>query len=175
MTAPWRLLLLLAEGVAAGAVLGVAIVWPPVSQPVLADGVIVLAGDGSRIPIAVGLVERGVASTLVVAGKPDTASGVELCELPQPYEVVCLRPTPDNTRTEARAAAQLAQDRDWQSVVLVTSKYHLARAGLHLRRCFGGTVHTYGESPPYGAGFARRQIVHEWMGLVNATVLARGC
>lgn len=175
MIAPWRLLLLLAEGVAAGAVLGVAVIWPPVSQPAPADAVVVLAGDGSRVPIAVGLMERGLAPTLVLAGRPDTAAGIDLCERPQPYEVVCLRPSPDNTRTEAQSTARLAGDRNWRSVVLVTSKYHLTRAGLHLRRCFDGTVGTYGEPPPYGPGFARRQIVHEWLGLVHATVLARGC
>jgi uncharacterized SAM-binding protein YcdF (DUF218 family) len=172
---PWRLLLLLAEGLAAGAVLGVAVVWPPVSEPAPADAVVVLAGDGSRVPIAVGLMERGVAATLVFAGQPDVTADEELCRLPQPFEVVCLRPSPDNTRTEARATAELAEDRDWQSVVLVTSRYHLARAGLHLRRCFDGAVETYGEPPPYGPGFARRQIVHEWLALVHATVLARGC
>ncbi|HUR23073.1 MAG TPA: YdcF family protein [Acidimicrobiales bacterium] len=169
------MLLLLAEGVAAGAVLAVAIVWPAVPRPAPADAIVVLSGDGSRVAIAVGLMGRGVAPTLVFVGHPDIAAAEDLCRLPQPYEVVCLTPSPDNTRIEARATAQLARQREWRSVMLVTSKYHLARARLHLRRCFGGTIETYGHSPPYGAAFARRQIVHEWLGLVHATVLARGC
>jgi hypothetical protein len=175
LTAARRLLLLLAEGVAAAGVVGVAVVWPPLSTPARADAVVVLSGDGSRVPLAVRLIEEGVAPTLVFAGQPDVVAVMDLCRLPQPYEVVCLRPDPDNTRNEARAAGQLAEDRGWSAVVLVSSRYHLARAGLHLRRCFGGTVSLVGEAPPYGAGFSRRQIAHEWLGLVHASVLDRGC
>ncbi|MDQ3896136.1 MAG: YdcF family protein [Actinomycetota bacterium] len=175
MTATRQVLLLLAEALAAGGVLGMAVVWPPMSVPARADAVVVLSGDGSRVPPALRLMDRGVAPTLVVAGEPDIAAAVDLCRLPQPYEVVCLRPSPDDTRTEAQATARLARDRGWGSVVLVTSKFHIARARLHLRRCFDGSVSTFGRYPPYGLDFARRQIVHEWLGLVHASVLARGC
>ena len=152
-----------------------AVAWPPLSLPAGADAVVVLSGDGSRVPLALRLMEQGVAPTLVFAGKPDVRAVIDLCRVPQVYEVVCLSPNPDNTRTEAQAVGRLAEDRRWGSLVVVSSRYHLARAGLHLRRCFGGTVSMVGDVPPYGGDFARRQIAHEWLGLVHASVLTRGC
>jgi uncharacterized SAM-binding protein YcdF (DUF218 family) len=174
LTGARRAGLLIIEVLAAAAVLGMAVVWPPVSQPTSADAIVLLSGDGSRVPVAVGLMERGVAPTLVFAGQPDTTQGLDLCR-GAPFEVICLRPEPDNTRTESRAAARLAGERGWRSLVLVTSKFHMARARLHLKRCFPGSVEMVGGYPPYGWEFARRLIVHEWVGLVHASVLARGC
>ena len=176
MTAARHAALLVVEVLAAGAVLGVAVVWPPVSEPADADAVVLLSGDGARLPVALGLMERGVAPTLVFLGQPDIQEVIDLCRgTSSPFEVLCVRPDPDNTRTEARAASELAVARGWRSLVLVTSKLHIARARLHLTRCFTGTVDTVGEYPPYGQNFVRRQVVHEWLGLVHASLLARGC
>ena len=172
MIAARQIFRLVAEGLAAGGVLGVAVVWPPVSKVPPADAVVLLAGDGARLPPALRLMERKVAPTLVVAGEPDVVEVIELCRQPQPFEVVCLRRTPDNTRTEAQAAGQLAEDRRWRALVVVTSKFHIARAGLHFRRCFDGVVATSGEYP---LRFAGRQVMHEWLGLVHASLLSRGC
>ena len=166
---------LVAEGLAAGGVLGVAVVWPPVSEVPPADAVVLLAGDGARMPVALGLMDRKVAPTLVVAGEPDIQEVIDLCRRPQPFEVVCLRRTPDNTRTEAQATGQLAEERRWQALVVVTSKFHITRARLHFRRCFDGVVATSGEYPAYGWRFSGRQVLHEWLGLVHASVFARGC
>lgn len=175
MTAVRQAAVLLAEALAAGGLLGLAVVWPPVQQPARADVVVMLSGDGARLPLALRLMERRVASTLVVVGQPDTLSVESVCRAPQPFEVVCLRPTPDNTRTEARATGQLAGQRHWRTMVVVTSRFHAVRARMLFNRCFGGTVDAVGDYPPYGWEFARRAIAHEWLALVHATVFARGC
>lgn len=160
---------------ASGAVLAWMVIWPPTTVPVAADAVVLLSGDGGRLPEALRLMDLEVAPTLVFVGEPDILAVVDLCRDAQQFEVVCLKPSPDTTQTEAQATGELARSRRWKSIVLVTSRYHLTRARLLFKRCFDGTVHTVGDPPGYGPAFARRQIVHEWLGLVHATVLARGC
>lgn len=175
MTAVRHAAVLLAEALAAGGLLGLAVVWPPVHQPDRADAVVLLSGDGARLPLALRLMERRVSSTLVFVGQPDTLAVDNLCRTSQSFEVVCLRPMPDNTRTEARATGRLARQRRWSSMVVVTSRFHVVRARMLFDRCFGGTVEAVGEYPHYGSEFARRAAVHEWLGLVHATLFARGC
>ena len=149
----------------------------PVSdRPEQADAVVVLSGDhGERLPEGLRLVEAGVAPTLVLDGEPDMAQVIELCREPQPFEVVCLRPNPDSTRAEARAAAALARARGWRRIVVVTTTHHLARAGLLFRRCFAGEVSLVGADPPYGWRMSARQVVYEWLKAVHVTALGRGC
>ncbi|HWC12694.1 MAG TPA: YdcF family protein [Acidimicrobiales bacterium] len=151
-------------------------VWPRSSYPTRADAVIVPSGDhGERLAAALRLIREGVTRVLVLDGSPDFAEVFRLCGEPQPFEVICLRPDPDNTRGEARAAGQLAAQRGWKSVVLVTTTHHLTRAGLLFSRCIDGKVHTVGAAPPYGWRMSLRQIPREWLGLAHAGVLARSC
>ena len=133
-------LVVLAEAIAAGAVLGTAVLFPPVREVPHPDAIVVLSGDGTRVPRAVDRMERGMARTLVFVGQPDTADGAALCTDPQPFEVVCLRPSPDNTRNEARAASRLASERGWTRLLVVTTRFHVARTRLHFNRCFYGSV-----------------------------------
>lgn len=172
MAAVMRLAALVA---AAAAVVGSMVVWPVQRLPESADAVVLLSGDGGRLPGALRLMEQRVAPTLVFVGRPDIPAVAELCTGSHPFEVVCLRPSPDTTRTEARAAGELARSRDWESIVVVTSRFHGTRARLLFRRCFAGTVEVVGDPPGYGAHFARRQITHEWLGLVHASIFSRGC
>ncbi len=151
------------------------VVWPSIHQPAHADAVVLLSGDGARLPVALRLMDKGVAKTLVFVGQPDILSVVAICTDPQVFEVVCLRPDPDNTRAEAQVAGQLATTRHWKKMVVVTSRLHVTRARLLFRRCFDGDIVAVGDLPRYGAKFAVRGAIHEWLGLVQATVLARAC
>lgn len=147
-------------------------VWPESSSPTSADAVIVLSGDyGERLARGLALVHAGVSSTLVLDGEPDSQQVLDLCKGGQAFEVICLRPRPDSTRYEARAAAQLAADRNWSKVAVVTSTAHLTRAGVLFRRCLkGSVVMVEGRLRP-----TVRFLVHEWLGLGDAVVLARSC
>ena len=139
-------------------------VWPITGESTRADAVIVLSGDhGERLARAMELIERGVTSTLVLDGTPDSAEHVDLCKGRQVFEVVCLQPDPDNTREEARAAGRLAERRAWKSVVVSTSTFHVTRATLLFRRCVNGKVTAVAGDPPYGGMRLARAVVREWL------------
>lgn len=146
--------------------------WPASDSPRQVDAVVVLSGDrGERLARGLALVRAGVSSTLVLDGAPDSQLVLELCEGGQPFEVVCLRPEPDSTRYEARAAARLASERGWRSVAVVTTTAHLTRAGVLFRRCMDTSVlMVEGRRWP-----SLELVVHEWLGLGQALLLARGC
>ncbi len=167
--------ILVVELLGVAAWLGVAVVWPPIDPPPRSDVVVLLSGDGARLPVAMRLMERKVAATLAFVGTPDTGAVRDLCVLPQAFEVVCLRPSPDSTRTEAQATARLARLRGWRSMIVVTSRFHAMRARMLFRRCFDGRVEVVGEYPHYGWEFTRQAIAHEWLGLLHASLFARGC
>ncbi|MDQ4068157.1 MAG: YdcF family protein [Actinomycetota bacterium] len=151
-------------------------VWPPRDGVKRADAVMVLSGDhGERLAKGLSLMEEGVAPTLVLNGTPDLAQVLELCRGGQPFEVVCLRPDPDSTRAEARAAGRLASERRWDEVVVVTTKYHVTRARLLFSRCIDGKVKMVGATPPYGRRMRAHQVFREWLAVGYSISLARGC
>ncbi len=151
-------------------------VWPPTSRPDEADAVVVLSGDhGERLTLALGMLDRGVARVLVLDGTPDYPSWVELCENKRAFEVVCLRPEPDSTRAEARAAGRLAAERRWRRVVVVTTTHHVVRSALLFRRCFQSEVNIVAadHSLPWRVKLGR--IGREWLKLGHVITLGRGC
>jgi uncharacterized SAM-binding protein YcdF (DUF218 family) len=139
-----------------------------------ADAVIVLAGQPARLAGALELVERGVAPVLVISDglDPRWTQANRLCRFGDPRRIVCLRPDPYSTRGEARLAARLARERGWDSLVVVTSRFHLFRARLLFERCFHGQLAFVGVDSsrlhlPLAIGL-------EWLKLAVATV-RRGC
>jgi uncharacterized SAM-binding protein YcdF (DUF218 family) len=122
--------------------------WPPRHVPEHADAVVVLAGArGPRLTRGLALVRRGVAPVLAVsdAWSPTWVEANRLCGgRPAPARVLCFHPVPYSTRGEARAVARLAADHGWTSVLVVTSRYHIIRAGILFDRCHDGTVYTAG-------------------------------
>lgn len=123
-------------------------VWPPQHVPGHADAVVVLAGARDpRLEGGLALVRRGVAPVLVVSDGWGLAwvEANRLCAGRRaPAHVLCFRPEPYSTRGEARGFARLAAAHGWHSVVVVTSRYHIARARILFERCFKGRVYTEG-------------------------------
>ncbi len=115
-----------------------------------ADAVMVLAGQKSRLPVAVELVSRGVAPVLVISDglNPNWPEANRLCRDRDPERVVCIRPDPYSTQGEARLAGRLARERDWDSLVVVSSRFHLLRARQILERCFRGELDLVGAPNP---------------------------
>jgi uncharacterized SAM-binding protein YcdF (DUF218 family) len=145
-------------------------VWPASSTPAHADAVVVLAGgSGERLDRGLELIERGVASNLVVSTGPD-----DLCGERHDFAVYCFLPDPDDTRGEAEGVGRIAEREGWDHLVLVTSDYHATRARLLVERCFPGTLDVSAarsDRDPFDLLLA---IGHEWGGLAEAA-LHRDC
>lgn len=141
---------------------------------VRADAVVVLAGSTKRLPVALALMRRGAAPTLVVSDglEPRNQRAVRTCTTPQAFAVVCPKPDPYSTRGEARMIAALASERGWRSVVVVTSRFHLLRARLLVERCFPGRVAMVGA--PLEAWRLPFVIALEWGKLARAEAI-RSC
>lgn len=144
--------------------------------PERADAVVVLAGSASRLPVALDLIERGVAPVLVVSdpeGRRDDDRR-DLCAAgSDEYELICVLPDPYSTRGEARMVARLASERGWESIVVVTSRFHLFRAKRLFERCFGGEVALVGS--PVSWWYRPIAVASEWAKLAVAETFRRGC
>jgi len=151
-------------------------VWPA-SNVKTADAVVILSGDsGDRMAGALGLMRSRIAPVLIHAGTPDSPFVDSLCSHPnQPFEVVCVRPDPDNTRAEAKAVATLARRRGWRSIIVVTSNFHATRAGITFRRCFDGAVYVVPTRPDLGRRHILRQLPGEWLRVSYLTLVHRRC
>ena len=125
-----------------------AFVFPAEDAPEPVDAVVVLGGRGGNAVIDAGLdlARSGYSSQVVLS----TAFGgntrpENLCARPDGMDggaiaVDCMDPDPPDTRGEARALAALVDERGWDSVLVVTSTYHVTRARVILDRCLPGDV-----------------------------------
>jgi uncharacterized SAM-binding protein YcdF (DUF218 family) len=115
-------------------------VAPDVAAAGEVDAVVALVGDPGRLAPAAELAEDSGA-TLVISQRTRASAfyGVgdrrERCAAATGDGVVCFVSQPYATRGEARAVDRLAAARGWDHVAVVTSRYHLRRAGLLVRQC----------------------------------------
>ena len=116
-------------------------VWTPFAneQPRRVDAIVVLAGSRTRLPVALELFHRRVAPALAVSEDAHDKRRRRLCRQP-PRGVVCFLAAPYSTQGEARAVARLARERDWHSLAVVSSRFHLFRVRLLFRRCTGARI-----------------------------------
>lgn len=108
-------------------------------------------------------------------GEPDTKQDNDLCAGGQPFEVICLRPRPDNTAAEARAATALSARRGWRTLIVVTTRDHVLRSRIRFHRCFKGTLGVQGASLAAGTVIQLQALVHEVLGNFNVALFDRGC
>jgi uncharacterized SAM-binding protein YcdF (DUF218 family) len=149
-----RRLILVAAVLAAAWLVACAVlfVWPSAaSSPTSGDAIVVLSGGrNSRLDPALRLVRRGVAPVLVIsspAQDPKWLTAKRLCAhgmLDGTIPVLCFEANPYSTEGEAKAIARLAQAHGWRHVIVVTSTYHVTRAGMLVRRCYAGHVSMVG-------------------------------
>ena len=147
-------------------------VWPAQGMPSHVSAIVMLAGPGERLPVALRLARERRAPTLVVStgqhgygGRcPAAVRGVKL---------ICFEPDPGNTRGEAEFTGRLAKRYHWASMVLVTGTEQDTRARILMKRCFDGSVYVVTGSLPLH--YWPFQIVYEWGALLKALVVQRGC
>ena len=105
-----------------------------------ADAIVVLAGqhDG-REQYGFQLLRDGLAPVLLMSDPyPSSDSAMKrACETRvDKAEVLCKRPPELTTRGEAILTRQLADERGWRTVIVVSWRYHLPRARLIFEQCF---------------------------------------
>jgi len=168
------LLLALAAWLAACAFL---FLWPRQDSPRRADAVVVLSGDRDfRLPRALELMEGRVASTLVISDgrDPKWPQASRLCRSGGGgFRVVCFHPDPYSTTGEAAAVGKLARERGWDSLVVVTSTFHLFRARMLFERCFSGDVGAVGAR--YKWQYLPQALFTETGKLAHALTVQRNC
>jgi uncharacterized SAM-binding protein YcdF (DUF218 family) len=113
-----------------------------------ADALLVLGNDnfyGDRASRATELFRQGLAPVVVASGKrlrpgADVATLVEhdLIERGVPKEsIVRFAHDADNTREEAEGLLRMVTERNWKSVIVVTSNYHTRRTRYVFEKVFG--------------------------------------
>jgi uncharacterized SAM-binding protein YcdF (DUF218 family) len=164
-------------------------VWPDTVAPAdlePADAVVMfVGGSGERFDQALALMEAGLAPVLVVPNGHNVrrAQAEGLCggdgdsdgDIDLDFEVLCPVPDPITTQGEARAIGRVAAERGWESVIAVTSTYHIARAELVLGRCFPGRIQAVGAEPDIDRDLWRRLVRHELLGHAAFRTVFRGC
>lgn len=147
-------------------------VWPAQGMPAHVSVVLVLAGPGVRLPVALQLAREHRAPVLVVS-QGQHGYGGPCPPKPSGVELICFDPDPGNTRGEAEYFGLLARRYHWNSVTLVTTSAQDTRARILVRRCFAGSV--YVVTAPLPAGSWPYQIAYEWGALLKALLVYRAC
>jgi uncharacterized SAM-binding protein YcdF (DUF218 family) len=148
------------------------IVWPAQGMPARVSAIVVLAGRGDRLAVALQLAREHRASVLVVSQGWEGYGGA--CPpMMSDMKVICFDPNPGNTRGEAEVVGRLAMRYRWSSLVLVTSAGQDTRARIIMGRCFGGSVYVVTASLPWSQW--PYEIVYGWGALIKALTLNRAC
>ena len=139
------------------------------------DAVIMLGGAASeRLPVAQQL-QGELEAPVLVLSHTDTlgnAAADDLCNsaaFPRPG-LVCFRPTGMDTRSEAAIIADLAAANGWTSVAVVTSSYHVTRAGRLIGQCTTADVQMVASHPALSPGQWLVRFVIETGGLIDVSL-----
>jgi uncharacterized SAM-binding protein YcdF (DUF218 family) len=155
-----------------GLVTGRLFVWPAQGMSASVSAIVMLAGPGNRLPVALQLARERRAPVLVVSRGWRGYGGP--CPSPIPgMKLICFDPDPGNTRGEAEALGRLAKQFRWSSVVLVTTRTQDTRARMMVERCFGGSI--YVVTAPMPMRSWPYQIAYGWGALLKALIVYRAC
>jgi uncharacterized SAM-binding protein YcdF (DUF218 family) len=148
------------------------LVWPPQGMPARVDAIVLMAGPGDRMGLAMQLARERRAPVLLVSQGQHGYGGPCPAAVPG-VKIICFDPDPGNTRGEAEFASRLAKRYGWRSVVLVTTAEQDARARLMMGRCYDGSIYAVTASQPWTQ--LPYQIAYGWGALLKALLLVRGC
>ena len=147
-------------------------IWPTTGMPARVDAIVVPGGPGQRVRAAERLAGQGRARYLVISqGQyvPPDLCGTHI----DTALVICFQPSPATTQGEAEAAARLAEQYDWHSIVLLTTPDQTWRAELRFRRCYSGSI--YGVTTPLPLSMWPLQIAYQWAATAKAELVNRSC
>ncbi|MGO4145623.1 YdcF family protein [Paenarthrobacter sp. YAF11_1] len=147
---------------------------PPQATPHRTDAIVVLGGmSKERLPVAQKLQQKLDIPVLVISttGLAGNAEGDALCqEESGDSDLVCFQPSPLNTRGEAEVLRALIAEHGWKSVTVVTSDYHVMRAGTLIGQCTSAEVQMVGSQPDLSAGSWLDRFVVETGGLIDTWI-----
>ena len=148
------------------------LVRPAQGAPGQVSAIVLLAGPGDRIPVALDLADSHRAPVLVVSQGYE-GYGAPCPPRPSEVTLICFDPDPPTTRGEAEYIRRLARQHHWTSVVVVTSRPQATRARLLVERCFAGQVYiATGPLPLHAWPY---QLAYGWAALLKALVWYRAC
>lgn len=142
--------------------------------PVRTDAVIMLGGaSAERLPVAQRLKESLDIPVLVVShtNTPGNTSADALCTdeaFGFDGALLCLNLDEKDTRGEARAIGNLVAAKGWTSITVVTSRYHVTRAGVLIRQCTTADVNLIGSTPDFNLKQWVDRFVVETGGLLDS-------
>jgi hypothetical protein len=148
------------------------LIWPVQGSPDRVDAVVMLAGPGNRLPVALQLAREHRAPVLVVSRGWMGYGGP--CPPPVPgVRTICFDPDPGDTRGEAEYVGRLAREHRWRSLIVVATRSQAVRAQLLVGRCFSGQTYVATAAIPWDNW--PYQLAYGWGALLKATLLARSC
>lgn len=143
-------------------------------SPKKADAVVMLGGASKERLLEAMLLRAEIDAPYLVLSHTDTpgnASADEYCKNHSNKaiypDIICFTPDPLNTRGEADAIGLLATKNQWSSIVVVTSKYHVARSERLLNQCTPSKVQMVGTDPQFTPLQWLRRFVIETGGLLT--------
>ena len=156
------------------------ILFPSQGTPTRSDAIMVLGpADNGRLDFARSLVADGYSDTIIVSADANggrlSRENIRICNEPRSFRVICKQPSPFTTQGEVALLQSVFDEREWQSVIVVTGTMHVARAQLYLDRCFDGqaTVISDGTTPPLGS--LPYQYLYQTAGFLKAFTATPGC
>ncbi|WP_186759436.1 YdcF family protein [Arthrobacter alpinus] len=146
-----------------------------------ADAVVMLGGASKERLLDAMLLRADLQAPYLVISNtstPGNASADDYCETHSNKaiypDIICFRPEPMDTRGEATSLGHLAVEYQWDSLAVVTSKYHIARAGQLMNQCVNSEVTMVPTTPQLSTWQWLRRFVIETGGLTTV-ILSQEC
>lgn len=109
------------------------------------DAIVVLTGGAGRIDRGIALLEEGAAKRMLISGVDRSVRPSELAaqyKAPEKLFACCITLGREaiDTRSNAIETARWLERRDFKTVRLITTDWHMRRAALELRQALPGRV-----------------------------------
>jgi hypothetical protein len=147
-------------------------VWPAQGMPAQVSAIVMLAGPGDRLEVALQLARARRAPALVVS-RGHLGYGSPCPPKIPGLTLICFDPSPSSTRGEAQFVGRLAKRYHWHSIVLVTTRAQDTRARIRVGRCFSGKIYVVAAPRPFYDW--PYEIAYEWGATFKALVLQWAC